>query len=167
MKCTDIWASRARLNQEGNVTVLSFSSVCCIQLVHVLCVQLLLCGSKTFKVLGGKCIRISGIHCSHSLTYQSLWAQQRSVLQLHVVGVLCCVKSLSHVQPFVTPWTVAQQAPLSTGIFQARILQWVAKPSSSRSSQPWDWTRSLALQTDSLPSETRGKPICCGYMFLP
>ena len=26
----------------------------------------------------------------------------------------------------VTPWTVARQAPLSMGIFQARILEWVA-----------------------------------------
>ena len=41
----------------------------------------------------------------------------------------------------VTPWTVAHQAPLSMGIFQARILKWVAMPSSSRSSQPRDWTQ--------------------------
>ena len=27
---------------------------------------------------------------------------------------------------FVTPWTVACQAPLSMGILQARILEWVA-----------------------------------------
>ena len=33
--------------------------------------------------------------------------------------------SLSHVQLFVTPWTVARQAPLSMGILQARILEWV------------------------------------------
>ena len=29
-----------------------------------------------------------------------------------------------------TPWTVALQAPLSTGILQARILEWVAIPFS-------------------------------------
>ena len=29
---------------------------------------------------------------------------------------------------FVTPWTVAHQAPLSMGFFQARILEWVAIP---------------------------------------
>ena len=28
----------------------------------------------------------------------------------------CCFSSLSHVQPFVTPWTVAPQAPLSSTI---------------------------------------------------
>ena len=27
---------------------------------------------------------------------------------------------------FATPWTVASQAPLIHGIFQARILEWVA-----------------------------------------
>ena len=39
---------------------------------------------------------------------------------------------------FVTPWTVALQAPLSTGILQARVLEWVAMPSSRGSSQPRD-----------------------------
>ena len=33
---------------------------------------------------------------------------------------------LSHVQLFETPWTIAQQAPLSMGFSQARILEWVA-----------------------------------------
>ena len=41
---------------------------------------------------------------------------------------------LSHVQLSVTPWTVACQALLSMGFFQARILEWVAMPSSRRSS---------------------------------
>ena len=48
----------------------------------------------------------------------------------------------------------ARQAPLSMGILQARILEWVAMPSSRGSSQP----RSPALQVDSLPSEPPGKP---------
>ena len=37
-----------------------------------------------------------------------------------------------------TSWTVAHQAPLSMGILQARILEWVATPSSRGSSQPGD-----------------------------
>ena len=40
---------------------------------------------------------------------------------------------LSHfscVQLFATLWTVAHQAPLSMGILQARILEWVAVPYS-------------------------------------
>ena len=37
------------------------------------------------------------------------------------------VKSLNRVQLFATPWTVAYQAPLSIhGIFQARVLEWLA-----------------------------------------
>ena len=45
-----------------------------------------------------------------------------------------CAKSL---QLCLTPcnlWTVAQQALLSSGILQARILEWVAMPSSRGSS---------------------------------
>ena len=50
------------------------------------------------------------------------------------------MKSLSHVRLFATQWTVACQAPLSMGIFQARILEWVVMPSSRGSSQPRDRT---------------------------
>ena len=39
----------------------------------------------------------------------------------------------------VTPWTVAHQAPLSMG-FPARILEWVAMPSSRDSSKLRDQT---------------------------
>ena len=48
---------------------------------------------------------------------------------------------LSHsscVQLFVTLRTVALQAPLSMGVLQARILEWVAMTSSRGSSQPRD-----------------------------
>ena len=36
---------------------------------------------------------------------------------------------------------LCHQAPLSVGIFQGRILAWVAVPSSRGSSQPRDWTQ--------------------------
>ena len=49
--------------------------------------------------------------------------------------------SLSRVQLFVTPRTVACPASLSMGILQARILEWVAMPSSRGSSQPRDRTQ--------------------------
>ena len=38
-------------------------------------------------------------------------------------------------------WTAALQAPLSMEILQARILEWVAMPSSRGSSQPRDGTQ--------------------------
>ena len=52
--------------------------------------------------------------------------------------------------------TVAHQAPLSMGILQARILEWLAilcSRGSSQGSKP----RSPSLQADSLPSEPPGK----------
>ena len=64
----------------------------------------------------------------------------------------------SHVRLFATLWTVAHQAPLSVGILQARILEWVAMTSSRGSCQPGIKPRSPALQLDSLPSEPPGKP---------
>ena len=50
----------------------------------------------------------------------------------------CVLSRFSHIQLFETLWTVAHQAPLSMGILQARILEWVAMPSSRGSSQPRD-----------------------------
>ena len=44
------------------------------------------------------------------------------------------------------------------GIFQAKILEWVAFPFSRESSQPGMEPRSPALQVDSLPSVPPGKP---------
>ena len=43
------------------------------------------------------------------------------------------------------------------GILQARILEWVAMPSSRGSSQPRDRTHVSELRVDSLPTEPPGK----------
>ena len=59
---------------------------------------------------------------------------------IHTV-LYCALLSRGHVQLFVTPWTAPCQAPLSMGILQARILEWVAMPFSRGSSRPRDWTR--------------------------
>ena len=71
---------------------------------------------------------------------------------------MCCAQLLSHVQLFLTPQTAAHQAPSSPEILQARILEWVAMPFSRGSSQPRDRPMSPALQSDSLLSESPGKP---------
>ena len=70
-------------------------------------------------------------------------------------------KALSHVWLFVTPRTVGCRLPGPSvhGIFQARILEWVAVPFSRGSSHPRNWTGSPALQVDSLPAELPGNPI--------
>ena len=49
-------------------------------------------------------------------------------------GWLHRVFKVASVQLFATPWTAAYQAPLSMGILQARIQEWVAMPSSRGSS---------------------------------
>ena len=51
---------------------------------------------------------------------------------LHFKLCVCVFRCFSRVQPFVTPWTVACQAP--HGILQARVSEWVAMPSSRGSS---------------------------------
>ena len=53
---------------------------------------------------------------------------------------VCMLSPFSRVQLFVTPWTVACQSPLSMGILQARILEWISMPSSRGSSWPGDQT---------------------------
>ena len=59
-----------------------------------------------------------------------------------ILHLLCCavLSHFSHVWLFATLWTVAHQAPLSMRIFQARILEWVAMPSSRGPSRPRDQT---------------------------
>ena len=74
----------------------------------------------------------------------------------------------SRVWLFVTPWTVARQAPLSMGILQARILEWVAMPSSRgiflTQGLNLNLFHLLPLRVDSLPTAPAGKPLnglCC------
>ena len=70
----------------------------------------------------------------------------------------CMLGCFSHVQLFVTSWTVAHQAPLS-GILQARILEWVAVPSSKGSSQTQGSNqRRLHGRQILYPSSTREAP---------
>ena len=52
----------------------------------------------------------------------------------------CMLSRFGHVQLFVILWAVACQAVLPMGIFQGRILGWVAMPSSRGSSQTRDQT---------------------------
>ena len=56
-------------------------------------------------------------------------------------NVLCAVIICSVVSDSVTPWTIAHQAPLSMGIQQAGILEWVAMSSSRGSSQTGNQTQ--------------------------
>ena len=63
------------------------------------------------------------------------------------------VKSLSHVRLFVTPWTVAHQAPQSMGFSRQEYWSGLPFPSPGDLPNPGTEPRSPALQADSLPSE--------------
>ena len=71
----------------------------------------------------------------------------------------CMLSHFSHVQLFLTLWTVDCQAPLSVGF--SRQEYWRGLPFSSlrNISDPGIEPGSPALQMDSLPSEPPGKPI--------
>ena len=57
------------------------------------------------------------------------WTEQKSWPSLKEEGIPSCL---------VTTWTVAVQVPVFMGILQARILEWVAMPSSRGASWPRD-----------------------------
>jgi len=67
-------------------------------------------------------------------TYMALWREKDILLEYiktynledRVVSLKVEVKSLSRVWPFATPWTVNPLHCSVHGIFQARILEWVA-----------------------------------------
>ena len=44
------------------------------------------------------------------------------------LGIVVCGYVLICIQLFAILWTVAHQAPLSMGILQARVVEWVAMP---------------------------------------
>ena len=61
----------------------------------------------------------------HLKCYMDFWLMTVNLTHTAKL-VFCCVCVLSHVQLFVTPRTVAHQAPLSMETSQARILERVA-----------------------------------------
>ena len=77
-------------------------------------------------------------------------------------------KSLSRVQLFVTPWTVAYQTPLSMGFSRQECWSGLPFPSPGDLPNPGINPRSPALQADALLSEPPGKfynfMICINYL---
>ena len=76
------------------------------------------------------------------------------------------MKSLSRVQLFVTPWTVAYQTPLPSTEF-SRQEYWSGLPIPSLGDLPDPQIKpgSPALQADALPSETPGKLETISYSY--
>ena len=86
--------------------------------------------------------------------------QYYNILQ-YIIYLICYiseVKSLSHVQLFATPWTVAYQAPPSMEF--SRQVYWSGFPFPSPGGLPDPGIEpgSPASQADTLPSEPSGKP---------
>ena len=79
------------------------------------------------------------------------------------------VKSLSHVQLFATPRTVAYQASPSMGFSRQEYWSGLPFPSPGDLPDPGIEPGSPALEADALTSELSGKHIyacICIYMFL-
>ena len=68
---------------------------------------------------------------------------------------MCYAQLLSCVQLFVTPWSVAHQAPVSVGILQARILEWVTGSAGQSK-------RTFRLQPANRPQYLSGQT---GYLW--
>ena len=68
------------------------------------------------------------------------------------------VKSLSHVRLFVTPWTVAHQAPPSMEFSRQEYQSELPFPSPGDLPDPGIEPRSPALRADTLLSEPPGNP---------
>jgi len=65
--------------------------------------------------------------CSMALIIREMQSKtQWSIISQWSECVCCVLVMLSHVQLLATPWIVAHQAPLSMGISQVGILEWVA-----------------------------------------
>ena len=72
---------------------------------------------------------------------------------------------LSHVPFFAPPWTVARQAPLSMEFSRQEYWCEFPSPSPGDLPDPEIEPRSPALQVDSLPSESPGKPVIIRALF--
>ena len=71
------------------------------------------------------------------------------------------VKTLSRVRLFVTPWTVAHQAPPSMGFSRQEYWSGLPFPSPGDLPNPGIEPTSPPLQADALTSEPPGKPNKC------
>ena len=111
----------------------------------------------------------SNNHSFHFLIYISCWhcgKHLRSIMFPNLLNnlrkVKAEVKSLSRVQLFVTPWTIALQAPPSMGFSRREYWSGLPFPSPGDLPNPGIEAQSLAppvLQADSFPSEPPGEGI--------
>ena len=89
----------------------------------------------------------------------TIWATREVIIEEIILRRKAIkVKSFSHVQLFVTPWTVAHQDPLSMGFSRQEYWSGLPFPSPGDLPDPGIEPRSPTLQSDALTSEPPGKP---------
>ena len=66
---------------------------------------------------------------------------------------------LSHIQHFVTPWTIAHQVPLSMEFSRQEYWSRFPFPPPGVLPDPGIEPKSSALQADCLPTEPSGEPM--------
>ena len=87
----------------------------------------------------------------------ALWTDSL-LSEIPLLTVKVKVKSLSHVQLFATPWTVAYQASLSMGFSKQEYWSGLPFPSPGDLPNPGIKSGSPALEADALTSEPQGGP---------
>ena len=93
------------------------------------------------------------LHCRQILYHCITWEADP---QMHCLKhSVCMLSQFSRVQPFVTPWTVAHQAPLSMEFSRQEYWSGIHFPGDLP--DPRIKPRSPAWQADSLTSEPPGK----------
>ena len=103
--------------------------------------------------------------CSWIFTLYKLGISNSKLLRKrhNLLHLECCVYvhvgvSLSHVQLFATPWSVARQAPLSLRFSRKENWSGLPFPYPGDLPNPGIKPRSPSLQVDSLPAEPTGQP---------
>ena len=84
---------------------------------------------------------------------------QKQHSTLLTVHVQCCANRFSHGQLFVTPWTIAHQAPLSMGFCRQEDQRGLPFPFPGDHPNPGIEPTASALQVDSLPMSHQSRQI--------
>ena len=92
------------------------------------------------------------------------WSKPDTGRQISCITYVCVCLVTQSYQTVCDPMDCNPPGSLSIGILLARILEWVAMPSSRGSSQPRMEARHPALQAVSSPSEPPGKPKNTGWV---
>ena len=119
---------------------------------------------RTMPHLSLKYLQWSSLHSLKDLGKdKTKWGLKLSSPKTKFLWCVCvcvCVL-LSHVRFFVTPWSIAHQAPLSMGFSREKYWNGLPFPSPGDLPDPGIEPRSPALKADSFPSEPPGNPILC------